>query len=89
MNFLEFMELMNKELDDELNQKADEIYEQITGELKLLRKEVADAWMHRQYERHYKAFQEAREEFVNMPIGERGELSSNQILRVLYHKHRE
>lgn len=70
------------ETDDEV-EKLDKQSEAIADEILQLRKEVAQAWFSRHYDKHYRAFQYARDRFMAMDLKERNGRSSAEILKEL------
>jgi hypothetical protein len=61
----------------------DQVSESIADEIIRLRKEVAQAWFMRHYDRHYRAFEYAKEKFLGMDLKERKGRSSAEILKEL------
>lgn len=72
-------EMDKEECVEQIDKKSDVIAEEIFQ----LRKEVAQFWFNRHYERHYRAFEYAKDLFLSMDLKERKGRSSAEILKEL------
>jgi predicted ATPase len=68
---------------NEESQRLDKESTSIAEEIIQLRKEVAQAWFFRHYDKHHRAYQYAKERFLSMDWKERNGRSSAEILKEL------
>lgn len=88
MDFLEFVQLLEKEIEQMKKSETQEISsDSIMNEIKLLRHEVWKAWFRQKSEIGYKNCQKAKEEFMKMSPEERQNRSSFSILNKIYSKY--
>lgn len=86
MSYMDIEEKMDEIIADKVDEVAERVTEEIIKEIRILRKEIANAWAHRAQVDHIDAIKKAKEEFMMMDIGSREGKNSFQKLREFYEK---